>query len=68
MVDVSVGGFSHGRGRGIASRLRMLIAWAGDFAEMFGAARRVANATENHRAPRAEDLAILGITSPLPRS
>lgn len=67
MVDVSVGGFSH-RDRGVVSGLRALIAWSSDFAEVFGAARRVANATESHRTPRAEDLAVLGITAPFPRS
>jgi hypothetical protein len=29
--------------------------------QMFGAARRAADAARNHRAPSAEDLAILGI-------
>jgi hypothetical protein len=34
---------------------------AADFFALFGAARALANATEEHRAPRARDLDTLGI-------
>jgi hypothetical protein len=39
-----------------------------DFAELFGAAVRVASATESHRRPAPEDLKVLGIDRELPRA
>lgn len=39
-----------------------------DFCEMIGASARVAQAVEARRSPRSEDLQILGIKGPLPKT
>ena len=60
MVDLSI---SH------APRARFgMLAHVVEFFVLLGASIRVSRAVEAHRAPSAEDLAILGITGKLPYS
>ena len=50
------------------SRLSAAFGWVGDFFGMFGAAIRIARATEARRAPDRADLQKLGITGELPKT
>jgi len=65
LADTHSGHAVAGRGR---ARMSSVIGSMSEFIAIMGAAVRVANAVEAHRAPKTEDLRALGIEQPLPRS